>query len=135
MKRFSPSARSTVGITSLPYFLNLTSMFSSSRRHLPYVSFRFDRTLAEQRLIGVRRMKKSDVNGAQTNDVFKWLKSQKSQLGMERIKCTPPGCFDYTHRQGHSHAHPKGILKVCLFLPLVLRSLSLTRPNRVLGRR
>lgn len=32
-------------------------------------------------------MKKSDVNGDNTNEVFKWLKSQKSQLGMERIKC------------------------------------------------
>jgi glutathione peroxidase-family protein len=32
-------------------------------------------------------MAKSDVNGDNTNDVFKYLKSQKSSLGMSRIKC------------------------------------------------
>ena len=31
-------------------------------------------------------MSKSDVNGDDTNDVFKYLKSQKSQLGLSRIK-------------------------------------------------
>jgi glutathione peroxidase-family protein len=32
-------------------------------------------------------MKKSDVNGDNTNDVYKWLKNEKSGLfGMTRIK-------------------------------------------------
>jgi len=31
-------------------------------------------------------MRKSDVNGDDTNEVFKYLKSQKSQLGLTRIK-------------------------------------------------
>ncbi|KAG8935508.1 peroxiredoxin hyr1 [Tulasnella sp. 419] len=31
-------------------------------------------------------MKKSDVNGDNTNEVYKYLKSQKSQLGLTRIK-------------------------------------------------
>jgi len=31
-------------------------------------------------------LKKSDVNGDNTNEVFKWLKSQKSSFGLSRIK-------------------------------------------------
>ena len=35
-------------------------------------------------------MKKSDVNGDTTNEVYKWLKSQKSGiLGLTRIKVIP----------------------------------------------
>jgi glutathione peroxidase-family protein len=35
-------------------------------------------------------MKKSDVNGDNTNDVYKWLKNEKSGLfGMTRIKVRP----------------------------------------------
>jgi glutathione peroxidase-family protein len=36
-------------------------------------------------------MKKSDVNGDNTNDVYKWLKNEKSGLfGMTRIKVRIP---------------------------------------------
>lgn len=35
-------------------------------------------------------MKKSDVNGDGTNEVYKWLKSQKAGLlGLTRIKVRP----------------------------------------------
>ncbi|KAG8899700.1 hypothetical protein FRB99_006494 [Tulasnella sp. 403] len=36
--------------------------------------------------VGFQLMRKSDVNGDDANEVFKYLKSQKSQLGFSRIK-------------------------------------------------
>ena len=42
-------------------------------------------------------MKKSDVNGDSSNEVYKWLKSQKSGiLGLTRIKVSRSLVTDYT---------------------------------------
>ena len=39
-------------------------------------------------------MKKSDVNGDHTNEVYKWLKNQKAGiLGLTRIKVCSPACL------------------------------------------
>lgn len=36
--------------------------------------------------VSFQLFKKSDVNGDKTNEVFKYLKDKKSQLGLTRIK-------------------------------------------------
>ena len=44
-------------------------------------------------------MKKSDVNGDNTNEVYKWLKNEKSGiLGLTRIKVKKTTSYSYRYR-------------------------------------
>ena len=53
-------------------------------------------------------MKKSDVNGDNTNEVFKWLKAEKSGLlGLSRIKVR----FQFAIHNPPTDVIPSGILR------------------------